>query len=230
MIARYRTKGKRVREVLHTKEGVRLHVVEYRLPEPQYVGRGCAPRQPAINPLDLLEGLWAAVVESPVFCSVLERISPGLVATIQEEHVLGIGPNAYGAELISAFLMSVQCNGMMGLLIRATEIRDQAAADLFASAWLDGQRAAELRKLSRSIAMPRNKEDDVELSKRMRSIGLTMRAYSTKGVSSAADGASPGRSNLRFIINDTAQPGGCTPCREKRAKQPPPAGGAKGPT
>jgi hypothetical protein len=201
---------KRVLREMTTRDGARLRVVGYRIPEPSYQNDGCGPRTTTqVHPDDLLEGLFSAALENCSFARALDALMPGVVSDIQSDSLLGLGVNGHAGAALSVLLLDAQQQGIVPMLIRATELRDDAAADRFISGWNDPQQRTEMAAAAALLLAPRDDCGDRELAAEFRRWGLSPRRLERKtmGGATISEPVSAARLQLRRIIDTSARIG-----------------------
>ncbi len=201
---------KRVLRELTTREGARLRVVGYRIPEPGYQNDGCGPKATThVHPDDLLEGLFAAAIENEHFGAVLDALMPGLRSMVVDDMAVGLAVSgAAGAEL-SVLLIQAQQEGLVPMLMRATEIRDVASGAKFVAGWQDPVQRSAMSLAAARLLTPRDDCGDRELAVEFRRWGLSPRRLERKGKDGAAvpEHVSNARRQLRRLIDTSSRIG-----------------------
>lgn len=204
-----RREPKRVLREIKTTDGQRLRVVAYRIPEPSYKGSGCGPRPTlSAHPDDLLEGLFAAAVESLPFCWILDQLEPGTCGLIHQDNLVEVGVNSTAGARLSLLLMEAQREGLAPMLLRATEVRDQTSAETFVAAWRDPERRAAMRETAPKLLTRRDCHADAELAREMRGYGLPLKHKAVVGKDGKPVESKPvsrAREHLRRILDSSSR-------------------------
>lgn len=192
-------------------EGQRFRVVAYRIPEPAYNNNGCGPKTiDSIHPDDVIEGLFASIIENYVFAAALDEIAPGIIEFAAAESAAEVGVNGAAGSMLSLFAGEVQRDGLMPMLLRATELRDTTSAARFVAAWRDPAQRDLMRAAAARLLSPRDCDADAALAKEFRQWGLALKHKPLIGKDGKAieERISPARATLRYVMDGSSRIGG----------------------
>lgn len=191
--------------------GARFRVVAYRIPPPAYKGDGCGPKPvDSAHPDDVLEGLFAAVLENQMFAATLEELAPGTPEQVALDAKYEIGVNGPGGAVLSVLMGEAHREGLLPMLLRATELRDSTSAALFVAAWRDEAARERMRKAAERLLSVRDCEGDAALAKEFRAFGLPVKHKPRVGKDGkpVQEQVSAARTTLRYLIAGTSRLGG----------------------
>lgn len=192
-------------------EGQRFRVVAYRIPEPAYNNSGCGPKAiDSIHPDDVVEGLFASIIENHVFAAALDEIAPGIVAYAAVEAAAEVGVNGAAGSMLALFAGEVQRDGLLPMLLRATEMRDTTAAALFVAGWRDPAQRELMRSAAARLLAPRDCDADAALGKEFRAWGIAPKFKPRVGKDGKPieERISPARATLRYVMAGSSRTGG----------------------